>query len=679
MWATFVFAIIACLAALYVPGLLLFRGLGFAWLRALLIAPVATLAVLCCSGILYVKLGIPCNWMTMALPLVVLCCAPLLRRLILRSANVARIENGAVDWSTLALYFAVGVCMGVYVYVMPLGAADAFLQEYDSAFHVEAIAAFVDSGRWSVLEVSKYLTDADLAIMPLPGVGFYPALWHVFCAFMASMLGCPVTLAVNTVNFVSSSIVYPTGMMLFLAEIFRNRTVVRFGAACVLAFVAFPWLIMYWGPLYANAFSFALLPIAASLYLHLVDSIACKEVKSGGVCAFLLAAIVLVFAQTSALFVGVVLLVPYTVYRIWTHEGKISFFGHPFSQRLVAVLFVLFVVVVWMLLVYAPFMRGTVFNSEWASTRTPLEAVCDVLLLKFGWFEPQAVLATLVLFGVFATLRHRKNLWLSVSYLMLSLIFICAVSADGLLKHVLVGFWYCDSYRIASCMVFAAAPLAAYGLFGISHALTTRVRMRHAWKVVLFVLLCILIYAPAVMIDGQMHPSALGKIREEFYGGNHNEVASHHIFMDADEEAFVEKVKDLLPEDELVVNIPDDGSIFAYATSGLRTYYRDYRTYSGGRYPQSAQQPDETSESKLIRKYGKWVAENQSVRDAFESIGARYVLVLDQGESLEKQNKVVSYDPYLWMGLTSISDDTPGFEVVLSEGDMRLYRITALD
>ena len=34
-------------------------------------------------------------------------------------------------------------------------------------------------------------------------------------------------------------------------------------------------------------------------------------------------------------------------------------------------------------------------------------------------------------------------------------------------------------------------------------------------------------------------------------------------------------------------------------------------------------------------------------------------------------------DNELWSGIRAIDDSTPGFETVLSEGDMRLYRITA--
>ena len=30
-----------------------------------------------------------------------------------------------------------------------------------------------------------------------------------------------------------------------------------------------------------------------------------------------------------------------------------------------------------------------------------------------------------------------------------------------------------------------------------------------------------------------------------------------------------------------------------------------------------------------------------------------------------------------WKGLANLTDDTPGFETILADGDMRLYKITA--
>ena len=66
------------------------------------------------------------------------------------------------------------------------------------------------------------------------------------------------------------------------------------------------------------------------------------------------------------------------------------------------------------------------------------------------------------------------------------------------------------------------------------------------------------------------------------------------------------------------------------------------------------------------------------MQEAVESIGAEYVLQLDQGEPDVESPRLFTYENgKKWRGIDGIRDDTPGFEVVLAEDDMRLYKITA--
>lgn len=85
---------------------------------------------------------------------------------------------------------------------------------------------------------------------------------------------------------------------------------------------------------------------------------------------------------------------------------------------------------------------------------------------------------------------------------------------------------------------------------------------------VLLALLCIVLYLPTFSIGDAKVETALGKIQEEYYGANHNEIPSHHIKLDEEEEAFLDEVARIVPEGELILNMPDDGSVFAYATVG---------------------------------------------------------------------------------------------------------------
>ena len=154
-----------------------------------------------------------------------------------------------------------------------------------------------------------------------------------------------------------------------------------------------------------------------------------------------------------------------------------------------------------------------------------------------------------------------------------------------------------------------------------------------------------------------------------------------------------------------MINQPNDGSVFSYALDGLDVMYRRMRDYGGS---------GETDGSKLIRLHLDEITTNEEVRHAVEETGAEYVLQLDNPAYTDYplgmqevpadpgkqhfENKDVdpakpldlrdyrklhgqdtyylfSYVPDEWAGIDAVNDETPGFELVLREGDMRLYRI----
>lgn len=81
MWLTYCVAAVACAVSFYLPGFLLFAGLGVSRIRALLIAPLASVAGYCLLGIILPKFGVFCSWMTVFLPMFVICAIPFLIRL----------------------------------------------------------------------------------------------------------------------------------------------------------------------------------------------------------------------------------------------------------------------------------------------------------------------------------------------------------------------------------------------------------------------------------------------------------------------------------------------------------------------------------------------------------------------------------------------------------------------
>lgn len=679
MWLDFILGFIACAAFVYCPGYLLLRAFGFANLRSLLIAPVASLASYCLLGIAWSHLGVQCSWLTVMLPLTGLYFVLFIAR---RIHDVAREAHppehfGKSDWITLLIYVGVGIVIAIYVYLVPLGDPNGFLEEYDNAFHMQAIRALADSGNWSVLDISKYMTPDDRAITPLPGAGFYPALWHILCASIVSLLGCSVALALNVVNFTMVSVIFPAAVMMLVTTIFSEMRTARFGSLCALAFAAFPWLLLYWGPLYSNVIGFVMVPIAASLFIVFIDSLLEGTFRLRVLCAFVLSVLVLAVAQPSAVFLCVIILTPYATSRIWTSGKSLKIAGRVISSKLLAVLFVIFVIAVWTGFVFAPFMYNVVFGFNWIPTLTLWDAIYKLATLSVGWIPSQYLLAAFVLIGIVFTCRHREHLWLTVSYLLLALIFIICTSTDGFVRHYFSGFWYTDSFRIFACFVMMGIPLATLGLASTSSFVCGKLQKHGvpAWAVigVLVTVFCIFVYRPGVWVAGTYVDSAFGKLRWEFEQGNDHE---RPILFDDDEQRFVEKVLALIPEGEVVANIPDDGSSYAYGAMGLRTYYRDYQGYEDeGEVAES--DVWELPESKIIRTAADQLATREDVRKAFESLGIRYVLVLDYGDAMTEQPHVLTYDEALWTGLLGLRDDTPGYSVVLSEGDMRLYEIVS--
>ena len=144
-----------------------------------------------------------------------------------------------------------------------------------------------------------------------------------------------------------------------------------------------------------------------------------------------------------------------------------------------------------------------------------------------------------------------------------------------------------------------------------------------------------------------------------------NSEAVPHM-LDPDEADFAKKVKEVVPEDALIINSPNDGSVFLYALDGLNIFYRNLEGDSGSR---------EIEESEIIRNNLDDYVNSQEVKEAMSSLGAQYVLVLDQGEPTPLRSYLSNYHPEEWEGIESITDGTPGFETVLAQDDMRLYKV----
>lgn len=664
MWLTFALAICLGVVVLYVPGYLVGRAVSLERFASVAAAPAFSVAALVVLGIVFNAAHVRCDgWMLL------LACAALCL-LIYGVCRVLRglkgvdgrthLTRNAVDgeWVLVALYIGVAAAVSLVVFVHAMGDPVSFSRNDDTTVHLSVVRGFLDSGTFSTLNVTKYLDLGESG-------GYYPAAWHVVTAAVASLVGNQVTLATNAMIFVVCAFVLPIGLLYLLRQLFPdNKFALYAGSFFSVAFCGYPWGFVVFGQLLSNLLSFALIPGALGLLISGLN--ASGSSRSGFAIAYAFSLISIALAQPNGAFTLGIWSVAFAVSYLW---GKQS--DDCWSGKRTAIILCFAACTAWALLFVAPPLQGAVTYS-WKSTLSIPKAIVAGLLFMFTNREGvQPFLTVLVLLGVAKTLKDRRLRWLSVSYITAFSFYVIDVATDGFMKQLLTGFWYTDYYRTGAMTALFAIPLAVLGfawLVKLGTSLLGKTRLgrqgscgSRAMAVVLVVLLAVCQFAPVRFAFGKtdVRPGLM-KI--------HAEVGSRYSWekgLTSEEDEFVKRVMSIAGCD-CVVNVPSDGSCWSYGVEGINTMFR--RSATAG---PSGSEPYATV---LRTKLCDYTASDE-VREAVEKTGARYVMLLDEKSYDDRTVVKLRYKEEDWVGIESITQDTPGFTLVLSEGDMRLYRI----
>lgn len=689
MWDAFLIAYAFGAFALLVPGFFFFRALGFRWAVALPLAPVWFCSLLPLVCLAHRFLGVACTWVGVMAPIVLIPAVLLLVRIVATKVGVRGLRflggsnavagSGALkEWGILAAYAVVGVAATLWIFVLSLDGADSFVQEYDNVYHLASIRSFLDSGDWSCFSPAFY-PESQSEVNPLPYSSFYPATWHAFCVMVIDALGVPVALSVNVVNSLFSSLVFPLGMYLLLTKVFASDAkLLLCGLVCSFAFASFPWQIMAWGPIFPNMAAYCLVPAAIFLFMEAVGDRMRFGLRISAIVSFVLGFVGIVLLQPNTVFTAAVFLVPYCCYTIYTRVreryGSADAF---FDKRAFAgvCLFLVFAAAVWVVAFKLPMFSATV-NFSWASFTGRFQALVDVLVLSLSTSKPASIaLAVLVIVGAVHSIRDKRFLWLVFSHVLMCALYVLSASTNGFLKQLLTGFWYTDPMRLSANIVFTGIPLACLGLRSVSAffggllakwyagGMPSR-RGSKVGALVVVLVVAAMVYSPNFQIYGIAKvETGIGYVRN-FLEGLYS--ASEPNVLDPEERDFLEEVAEVVSDDDLILNEPNDGSAFAYSIYDMNVYYRAMDGYGNA---------NESDSSRLIRTELDRIAEDPAVAEAVENVGAMYVLQLDQADYDRQSKYLFSYYPDIWQGIDGVDDSTPGFEAVLSEGDMRLYRI----
>lgn len=651
MWVLLLLDILFLLVMVVAPGYLLARSMSLKKDISFCISPLISLGSIYVLAFVLRLACVKVNWAGLVLPVLFV---SLIVFAIARHKRIFVSDNLLTERFKICLLACfVTSLVALCFYVLPLDSASSFYQENDNIAHLSTVRQFLDIGYF-----------AENSILG------YPNLWRTFAALGASFGQQNVCVAANAANLVTICFIFPAGFGLLIDRVVEMPSVKLWTACLVPAFTAFPWGLCIFGPLYPNIIGFSLLPSVAFVFVGVFDADSVHSFILRCL-AFLASVFVLVFAHPSSIFTGVVFLAPYAIWRI---GGTLKEKGYGLPKTFIfQFLFTCFVFAFWFLMYKSSFLAGVV-SFDWPPYQSHLQAVVDVLMLSLTKTSaPQWILASFVLLGFGISLAIPSYRWLTVSHLFFSLIYIVDTSVSGSLQHLFAGFWYSDSFRVASNLVFSGVFLAglgcsfvyswlktALGIFGKEISSLT-VNFDKRAGVILAAIAIVLIFIPNFEIpkNGYLN-TGFGQVR--FMMVSHNSLQPKSNGLDLKEIDFINKAHAITGNAE-VLNYPYDGSAYAYAVSDLNVVNRGWYKHGHddiGRFCAGYLSSDDTSQLESIK-----------------ACGIHYILLLDNTFSFDSGGYYFGggYNQADWAGIESIDDSDPNFEIVLADESMRLYRI----
>ena len=707
MWDEFLRAILVAAPLLYLPGYLFFRALRFSHTHAFACAPIFSIGSYAWLGVIYYELDIPCDFATILIPPFAFGCLTLLlsrsinrngkritaRHLKDEASNSTigypvmqpiRLFNHSLNFDVVMLcaYLFVGIAVCIYVFVLSMPRPDAFYSRYDNMTHINAARAFLESGKWSSLHESAYLASSVNQTPTGNNTGgFYPSAWHGLVALTALTASVRVTIAANALVAFICGVCFPVGIFSFLRALLpHDRRAVQLGALVASSSAILPWVFVIKGPTWPEMLAHAFLPVVLATVMLFVEQGRVRQQLLAFVAFAVISFAALALMHPNSIFTAYVFLAAYGLHTILRVTKEADW---RTSLRVIAsLLYCTLIIAFWVLCYHLPPLRG-VLSYYWVSGKTSLaNTLANLVTMRLSVAQMQPVLTLFLLVGAIAMLRERQW-WVFFTPLFFALCYVACKLNVKPLMYWCASLWYQTPYRFASKIVFFCMPFFALGLKLVLQGVISLTRrlapkapnaLPYAAACIAFAVLVGLNYAPPANAKVRVNKGADGVTEITFssYGYMHDQITAKHSdnieqVYSAQELAFVNHALTYISKNELVINCPVDGSMWAYGINGMNTLYRSKHT------------GNHTDSSKLIRLNLNEYATNQDVQNAIQDTGASYVLLLDKDVSYEDgvwipQTKKDAWRD--WRGIMAVDDDTRGFELVLAEGEeMRLYRI----
>lgn len=662
-WLSAVPVLTATAGLVFLPGYVVALSLRFRGFTALALAPVFSTAVSGTFAVLAGAAGIIWTPLTYAAGALITAAAGLgVTFLVSRHSGPGRSpaaeqakNHTSVMLRILVPLAAVGVAAAMILRRLTqlIGQPENFAQVFDNIFHLNAIRYIVETGNASSLTLGS--------LQELTGMqAVYPAAWHTYASMTIQLTAAPLGLAENSVNMVVAALVWPISSILLVRRIFGRNPIITLAAGIVSAAqVAFPYMLLVWGPLFPNTLSVSMLPAAIAVIVMLTGAGRRKldgSEKPRWWIALLLSLAGLITAHMSAINALLIFVLPLLVMAFMrgakTRSGaaagrKALFFGGSAAFAVVLLL-------LWLKLRPA-------FYDFWGPTTTAGRAIGEALTSSPMGNEANWLISVLAILGAITVWRKPGMRWIVFSYAIAVTLYVVDASRDrGFIRNFLTGTWYQDTYRLAAFLPLFATPLAAAGTWALVRFLLPYIRRlwdslpprlsahRPAWSAAGVAVLT------AVLAVG----AYFGPTQEYIQRGMPlYALNAGSAVLTPDELELLDEVDDIVPEDAVIAVNPWNGSSLAYAFSGRHVLT-----------PHLFAIPDE--ERDLLSRSLGTEGLTPEVCQAAEEENVEYVL--DFGDRYLVPDPSTENYP----GVTNVAP-LPGLELVASVGEnARLFEIT---
>lgn len=489
-WTDVYLSAALCVGVLTIPGALVALA---ARTRAVLVVTLAvplSVTIVAATSVVAPRLGLDWGIGTLAvLTLAALgVAAPLgiLRTLRQRAASAHVATPGNDDtlhwrgnWWVLPVALLISAAIHLYRLTTAIGHPNAVSQTYDSPFHHNLVARFLENHNASFMNgnLTTYGTQR----------GFYPALWHQITSLTAQASTTSDTAeAMNATLIAVTAVIWPLSVAMLVGMLLRSWNAAAVGALVAFASFQMPNLFTYFGVLYPNLLAYSII----CFYLAAGVNLLFPGNHSQPLWTFILTTVSmlgLAIAHPSGFISFVLLSFPLVVVGAWS-VGSRTQLPRGATKRTLAWISVGGVLVLYTALNALTMRVGSLAhmrtNEEyWPPIGSPVVAVIQAFSLKAdrslweGGIIP-SLIGGIVIIGMFYALRSRRTAWLPFAHLIAVGLYLASFSLDGPWRPYIVGLWYSDIRRFAALLGVTAIPLLALGTYGIAHYLWNHLNSR---------------------------------------------------------------------------------------------------------------------------------------------------------------------------------------------------------